>query len=242
MTTLITNHTYSDLVLRPPGIRSQGDTPDEGVYKTLGDAMAAENGYTSQKSWQLYDTTGTTEDWSYFATGGLGFTFEIGKAASGPTGLETLAGVGFHPPYPAGVMLEYSGKYPTGGGNREAYFKALEATANPALHAVLTGRGPAGGTVEVSKTFLTETTAEDPDSLDGEPIRFRDTLRSSTAIPADGAFEMHVNPSLRPAAVKAGAPAEAWTVTCRDASGAVVGKQDVVVARGAKADVSGACS
>ena len=47
--------------------------------------MAAENGYTSQKGFELYDTTGTTEDWSYFATGGLGFTFEIGKAARGPT-------------------------------------------------------------------------------------------------------------------------------------------------------------
>ena len=80
VTTLITNHTYSDLVLRPPGLRSQGDPPDEPIYKDLGDTMAAENGYTSQKGWELYDTTGTTEDWSYFATGGLGFTFEIGKA------------------------------------------------------------------------------------------------------------------------------------------------------------------
>ena len=40
--------------------------------------MAAENGYTSQFGFQLYDTTGTTEDWSYYSTGGLGFTFEIG--------------------------------------------------------------------------------------------------------------------------------------------------------------------
>jgi hypothetical protein len=241
VTTLITNHTYSDLVLRPPGIAAQGDTPDEGVYKALGDSMAAENGYTSQKSWQLYDTTGTTEDWSYFATGGLGFTFEIGKAASGPTGLETLAGVGFHPAHPIGVNLEYYGKYPTGGGNRAAYLKALEAAADPALHGVLTGRGPAGGTVEVFKTFLTEATAEDPDSLDGEPIRFRDTLRSSMTIPASGTFTKHVNPSIRPAAEKAEQPDEAWTVTCRDASGAVLGQLDVIVDRGQTVDVSGAC-
>ena len=40
--------------------------------------MAAENGYTSQHGYELYDTTGTTEDWSYYATGGLGYTFEIG--------------------------------------------------------------------------------------------------------------------------------------------------------------------
>ena len=84
---------------------------------------------------------GTTEDWSYFATGGLGFTFEIGKAAEQTN---TLAGVGFHPAYPVGVIAEYYGKYPTGGGNREAYYKALESTANTSRHAILEGRAHAG--------------------------------------------------------------------------------------------------
>src|SRR5207244_7256622 len=78
VTTLITNHTFSNLVLRPPGLASTGDTPDEPLYKALGDLMAAQNGYTSEKSYQLYDTSGTTEDWSYYATGGLGFSLEIG--------------------------------------------------------------------------------------------------------------------------------------------------------------------
>jgi Zinc carboxypeptidase len=132
VTTLITNHTYSDLVLRPPGLKSQGSPPDEPIYKDLGDTMAAENGYTSQKSWELYDTTGTTEDWSYYATGGLGFTFEIGRAYED----QTLVGVGFHPAYPLGVIAEYYGKYPGGGGNREAYFKRLESTATTARHAI----------------------------------------------------------------------------------------------------------
>ena len=39
--------------------------------------MAKHNGYFSQKSFELYDTTGTTEDWSYNTAGGFGFTFEI---------------------------------------------------------------------------------------------------------------------------------------------------------------------
>src|SRR6185295_18243173 len=43
--TLITNHTFSNLVLRPPGLASQGDAVDEALLKSLGDAMAAENGY-----------------------------------------------------------------------------------------------------------------------------------------------------------------------------------------------------
>ena len=74
--------------------------------------MAAENGYSSQYGYQLYDTTGTTEDWSYNATGGLGFTFEIG-------------GPGFHPPF-ADVVDEWNGTAAdaTGGGNRAAYYLA----------------------------------------------------------------------------------------------------------------------
>ena len=95
VTTLITNHTFSNLVLRPPGIAAQGATVDEPIYKALGDAMAAKNGYSSQFGYQLYDTDGTTEDWSYNATGGLGFTFEIGK-------------LGFHPPFEE-VVKEWNG-------------------------------------------------------------------------------------------------------------------------------------
>jgi hypothetical protein len=64
VTTLITNHTFSDLVLRPPGIQRQGAPVDEAAYKALGDSFAAQNGYTSEPSYQLYDTTGSTEDWS----------------------------------------------------------------------------------------------------------------------------------------------------------------------------------
>ena len=75
---LITNHTTAGprpARTRPRGGRSPID--ENNGYKALGDAMAKENGYFSQKGWELYDTTGTTEDWSYNATGGYGFTFEI---------------------------------------------------------------------------------------------------------------------------------------------------------------------
>jgi hypothetical protein len=195
VTTLITNHTYSDLVLRPPGLKSQGEPPDEPVYKDLGDSMAAENGYTSQKSWELYDTTGTTEDWSYYATGGLGFTFEIGKASDA----NTLVGVGFHPAYPLGVVAEYYGKYPTGGGNREAYFKALESTANTERHSILEGTAPAGYRIRAHKEFQSSTSPViQADGSVGDPILFPDTLDSTTTVPSSGAFEWHVNPSTRP--------------------------------------------
>ena len=78
VTTLITNHTTAGLVLRAPGLAAVGDPIDENRgYKELGDAMAKQNGYFTQKGFELYDTTGTTEDWSYNATGGFGFTFEL---------------------------------------------------------------------------------------------------------------------------------------------------------------------
>ena len=78
VTTLITNHTTAGLILRAPGLAVVGDPVDENRgYKALGDEMAKHNGYFSQKGFELYDTTGTTEDWSYNATGGYGFTFEI---------------------------------------------------------------------------------------------------------------------------------------------------------------------
>ena len=80
--------------------------------------MAAENGYSSQYGYELYDTDGTTEDWSYNATGGLGFTFEIGD-------------LGFHPPFEETVK-EWNGTSDdaTGGGNREAYYIAQGNTAD----------------------------------------------------------------------------------------------------------------
>ena len=78
VTNLITNHTYSNLVLRPPSILSTGWSPDEPVYKALGAKMADANDYLNWASFQLYDTSGSVEDWSYWQTGGFGFTFEIG--------------------------------------------------------------------------------------------------------------------------------------------------------------------
>ena len=169
VTTLITNHTFSNLVLRPPGIQVQGLTPDEPIYRALGDAMAAENGYASQLSYQLYDTTGTTEDWSYYSTGGLGFTFEIGPEH-------------FHPPF-AETVGEYE------GGNRAAYYLAQENTADASKHSVLAGQAPAGATLRLRKTFETPTSQEET---------FTDTLDSTMQVGAGGTFEWHVNPSTRP--------------------------------------------
>src|SRR5918999_1318720 len=187
VTTLITNHTFSNLVLRPPGLASQGLAPDEPALKALGDSMAAENGYTSQYGWQLYDTTGTTEDWSYASTGGFGYTFEIGD-------------LGFHPPF-AETLGEWTGNTDdaTGGGNREAFYKAQAHTADATKHSVLAGRAPADAVLRLTKTFETPT-------YDGST--FTDTLNSTMQVDSNGRFEWHTNPSTRPLVMKeSGRPA-----------------------------------
>lgn len=63
-------HSYSQLILRPYGW-TRTNSPDEAQLKALGDGMAAAiegvHGleYTSQKSIDLYVTTGTASDWFY---------------------------------------------------------------------------------------------------------------------------------------------------------------------------------
>jgi hypothetical protein len=194
--TLITNHTFSNLVLRPPGIRAQGQTPDENMYKALGNQMAAQNGYRSQFSYQLYDTTGTTEDWSYNATGGFGFTFEIGPDE-------------FHPPFEKTIdEFQGAGEF-AGKGNREAYLLALEHTDKGANHARLAGYGPPRSLLTLSKSFVTETSPVRPAEiwlLDAPEVEetaldkqyFEDKLETTMRIPSSGKFTWHVNPSTRP--------------------------------------------
>jgi hypothetical protein len=191
VTNLITNHTYSNLVLRPPGVADFGFPLEEPIYRALGASLAAHNGYSNDPGFGLYDTTGAAEDWSFWSTGGLAFTFEIGPAE-------------FHPPYAKGVEAEYLGLRPAAGagkgGNREAYFTMLQATANSALHSVIEGAAPAGSTLRLSKTFQTSTSPvwqDDFGSVIGDPMQFTDTLTSELKTTGP-TFAWHVNPSTRP--------------------------------------------
>ncbi|MGL5866254.1 MAG: M14 family metallopeptidase [Dermatophilaceae bacterium] len=189
VTTLISNHTYSNLVLRPPSIASTGYTPDEPQYKALGALLAGANNYVNQPSFQLYDTSGATEDWSYWQTGGFGFTFEIGPDS-------------FHPAYEDAVVAEYLGLEPAAGagqgGNREAYYRMAEATVDPAYHSVIRGDAPAGRTITVHKQFLgTTSPVIQPDGTVGEPLTYENDLTSSYTS-TGGTFRIAVNPSTRP--------------------------------------------
>ncbi len=184
VTTLITNHTFSNLVLRPNGVAPDtvgpdghpvGDPPDEAALEALGARMTAQNGYANIHGWQLYDTTGTTEDWSYNATGGFGYTFEIGPDE-------------FHPPFPE-VIDEYlgAGTY-AGKGNREAFLIALENAVDPTNHSIITGKAQPGSTLRLRKTFATPTWTG----------AIQDTIDTTMVVGPSGRFTWHVNPSTRP--------------------------------------------
>ncbi len=223
VTTLISNHTFSNLLLRPVGVQPStiapdgfpvGFAPDECYtgpdgaelgMQELGERMTAQTGYSNQFGWELYDTTGTTEDYSYNATGGFGYTFEIGADE-------------FHPPYESFVG-EYTGdaaadrvsdhddaeELTTGtgdscggdqhdhdevaGGLRTAYLIALENAADARTHSLITGSAPAGSTVEVSRTGTFPLWDETP---------FADTVKTSILVGDDGEVEYHLNPSTRP--------------------------------------------
>jgi hypothetical protein len=196
VTGLITNHTFGNLVLRPwSGApehvtetgRTLGLAPDENALARLGDKMAAQNGYASQRSYELYDGVGTTEDWAYGATGTFGYTFEIGATE-------------FHPPFEE-VVAHYvgSGEH-AGKGNRAAYLIALEDAVRKAHHSVLRGRAPDGVRLTISRSASTPTWAGE------SPATFRTSLR----VGSSGRFVWHVNPSTRPIATKR----ERYQLTC----------------------------
>jgi hypothetical protein len=191
ITNLITNHTYSNLVLRPPGVADTGFPLEEPLLEDLGAKMTSHNDYANIPGFGLYDTTGTTEDWTFWTAGGVGYTFEIGPNE-------------FHPPYQTGVVAEYLGLPPAEGagqgGNREAYYEMLEATANRRYHSVLRGRAPEGWTLKVKKSFMTPTSPVWRDNTGndiGPPQLFPDSLESEFRS-VGGRFDWHMNPSTRP--------------------------------------------
>jgi hypothetical protein len=194
VTMMVTQHTFAGLVLRAPGVKEHGVTADEPVMADIGSRMAAANGSTSEPGYQLYDTTGTTEDWSYGATGGFGYTFELPVRE-------------FHPPY-AETVAEYYGTGKTAGrGNREALYIALTTAADARYHSVIAATAPKGALLRLQKSFMTTTspvrsneTQFTSDDTAGPPLQVRDALDTTTV--STGHVEWHVNPSTRPAVME----------------------------------------
>lgn len=247
VTTLLTMHNVAALVLRPPGTSVAGPAPDEARLKAIGDAMGNAAGYTSQFGYELYDTSGTTEDDSYAATGGFGYTVEMGP----PDG-------NFHMPYETGVVAEWTGQNAHAGnrgGLREALLIAAGAAADSADHAILQGKAPAGKVLRLRKSFSTLTSAYCQKGIEpvvniglprlcltGEkpPIALNDSLDARTTVPASGAYAWHIGQSTRPFVGATGAK-EAYTLTCEQPGGEVLQTLTFVIDRGQAATLNIGC-
>jgi hypothetical protein len=139
ITSLITMHNFASLVLRPPGRHNDGLAPDEIALKKLGDRMGRDTGYTSEYGYQLYDTSGTMEDWNYAAAGTFGYTIEMGP--------DSAHNGNFHIEYKRAVIDQWTGAETLDGkgkGLRDAFLAAGEAAADRQQFSTLTGRAPAG--------------------------------------------------------------------------------------------------
>ncbi|MEU4442403.1 M14 family zinc carboxypeptidase [Actinosynnema sp. NPDC050801] len=212
VTGLVSVHTYAALTVRPPYQRATSATADEPLYARVGEVMAAANGYPSVPGGDLYEAAGTAVEWAYHTTGGLGFDVELGGDSS-------------HDPFPTAVVGPYA-------GFRESVLVAVEAAADPANHAVLTGTAPEGAVLTARKSF-DQTTGRDGTAFTSD--------LTSTAT-AHGAFTWHVNPSVRPA-FDGGTHDEAWTVTCARPHGEVLQETRVTAGRGTTTGVDlGECA
>lgn len=82
-TTLLTYHTFSELILWPWGYTNAAieNSLDRQVFETMGKTMAKWNRYTPQKSSQLYLTSGDTTDWAYDELKLFAFTFELSPSS-----------------------------------------------------------------------------------------------------------------------------------------------------------------
>ena len=223
-TVLITNHTFTGLILRPPGTGDDGPAPDELRMRQLGDAMARETQYVSQYSYQLYDTSGTTDDWLYGGLSSFSFTPEIGK-------------VNFHPSYTGNFIPEYDGREgldkDTGefrklGGLRMAFLLAGETAIDLTSHSILSGTAPAGRTLRIQRDFVTVTSSRPNDNgVQHDVQRLPEHRESTLTVPANGEYTWHVAPSTRPFEPN---PVP-WTITCEDGAGQVLERGEVFVAR-----------
>lgn len=185
---LNSNHTYSDLVLRPLGWTDK-DSPDEALLEEFGDAMGDITGYRSQKSVHLYPTTGTTMDYGYGAFGAMSYTFEHGRV--------------FHPPYASNVPAMYE-------ANRDAFLLLAEAAADPRVHAGISGRivdgagSPVAAELTVAKTYDLRLW---PSNITGEKL-IQEHPAMTVDTGADGSFLLRLPPSRRPFEAQVTAPYE----------------------------------
>ena len=148
VTALITLHNVAALVLRPPGLHTNGQAPDETALKELGDrwpTTPATRPSTAGSSTtpRARPRTGTTAP-----PGTFGYTIEIGPPRTAATSTA----------YQTGVVDQWTGTpaRPGAQGMRGALLRSAEAAANPADHSVIKGRRRRA-LLRLHKSFQTST-------------------------------------------------------------------------------------
>lgn len=118
-TVLLSFHTFSELVLWPYGYTDDevpNDT-DRKVFEAMGKKMAGWNGYTAEKSSELYLASGDTTDWAYDELKIFAYTFELSPSS--------MFSGGF---YPGAKAIE-----PTFKANLEPMLYLIDKARNPYL-------------------------------------------------------------------------------------------------------------
>ncbi len=115
----ISIHSYSDLVLWPYGHSAQL-APNDADLRGLGKKFASYNGYTPQKSDELYPTSGTTDDWAYGELGVAAYTFEVGPESGSCAGF-----------FPAFTCLDGQAQGNFWGRNLPAFLYASKVARTP---------------------------------------------------------------------------------------------------------------
>ncbi|MBT2481985.1 M14 family metallopeptidase [Streptomyces sp. ISL-94] len=115
ITAAIDFHTYSELVLWPYGYTTADTAPgltqdDRDAFATIGQKMAASNGYKPEQSSDLYITDGSIDDYLWGVHKIFGYTFEMYPQSS--------SGGGF---YPADEVIERETSR-----NRDAVLQLIE--------------------------------------------------------------------------------------------------------------------
>ncbi|MDA0164091.1 M14 family zinc carboxypeptidase [Solirubrobacter ginsenosidimutans] len=257
VTALITAHTNERAIFYPPFDLNAGDTPELNTgYKALAQAMlaATNNGYTNTRdSAHDYETSGETNDWSYYATRGFGFTQElIGPVSGCPQALPnylnctTADWTGHAGPTSTAAQTSTFEGHPV----RDAWWTVLEYASLPAGHSVIGGTAVPGATLKITKDFTLYTAPVKQNTTPATstaPIAVPTHLESSMTVPASGKFTWDTNPSVRPQSAyyadgehtgPNGFVNESYTLTCTAANGTLLGTTKVLVDKGDVANVT----
>src|SRR3954454_9852699 len=254
---LITAHTNERAIFYPPFDLNAGDTPELNTgYRALALALlaATNNGYTNTRdSAHDYETSGETNDWSYYATRGLGFTQElIGPVAGCPQALPnslnctTADFTGHAGPTSTAAQTNTFEGHPV----RDAWWTALVYASLPTGHSVITGTAAPGATLKITKDFTLYTAPVKQNTTpptSTAPIPVPTHLESSLTVPASGKFTWDVNPSIRPQSAyfadgehtgPNGFVNESYTVTCTAPDGTVLETNHITVDKGQTVNMS----